>query len=205
MFSRRFWSPRWWAEKIRMNAVLIAHHRWAVGFVFVLELAGCTLLPIPIALVMVALVTAAPHKWFKFAMGATLGSTLGGLLLYAVGRLFFSSIGERLVLYYDGGDRWAEVVGWFNSEWGIFFIVLAGVTTGLFRFASLGAGFTAIDPVVFLAVLSVSRCARWIAECWTIKYVGNRVRNWPGHYFKYATVGVMLVLFATILVLSLAG
>ena len=72
-------------------------------------------------------------------------------------------------------------------------------------FASLGAGFTAIDPAMFLAILSVSRCARWIAECWTIKYVGNRVKSWPSHYFKYATVGVVLVLFATLIVLSFAG
>ena len=205
MHIRSLWSPRWWAEKIRSNAVLIAQHRWAVAFVFLLELAGCTILPIPIALIMVALITATPQKWLKFALSATLGSTTGGLLLYAIGRLFFSSVGERLVLYYDGGQRWAEVVGWFNSEWGLIFIILAGVTTGLFRFACLGAGFTAIDPLAFLALLCLSRCARWIAECWAIKYVGNRVKGWPAHYFKYATVGVMLVIFATLIALSIAG
>ena len=101
-----------------MNAERVARHRWAVAIIFVLELAGCTVFPLPVALMLVAFVTAAPQKWAKFALGATAGSLVGGIALYIAGLAFFSSIGEPLIAYYGSEARWAGVVNWFNGDWG---------------------------------------------------------------------------------------
>jgi membrane protein YqaA with SNARE-associated domain len=97
------------------------------------------------------------------------------------------------------------VVEWFQSEWGFAFIALAGMTTGLFRIASLGAGFTGMNPLVFILILCASRGVRWITECAAVKIVGDRIWNWPGHYFKYATIGAVLILLATLLALTFAA
>src|SRR5215217_9174219 len=90
-------SPRRWADKLCRKAQQIADHRSAMGFVFLLELVGCTVIPLPNALAMVALVTAAPRKWKRFATSATIGSIAGGLALYVIGRLFFQSYGQSLI------------------------------------------------------------------------------------------------------------
>lgn len=199
-----FLSPRRWADYIFKNSSRVAHNRWAVAMIFLLELAGCTIVPLPNALIIVAFVTAAPRKWAQFALGATVGSVVGGLSLYIIGRGFSNTLGERLIAFYGTEGGWAGVVEWFNSEWGISFILLAGITTGLFRVASLGAGFTAMDPVLFLALLSLSRCIRWFAECAAIKYFGQRMRNWPGYYFKYAALGAVVIFIAALLIVKLA-
>jgi membrane protein YqaA with SNARE-associated domain len=204
MCISRIRRPRQWAEHIRSNAGRIANHRWALGLVFLLEFAGCTFLPLPIALLMVGLVTAAPARWLRFAFGATAGSIAGGILLYVIGRAFFHSVGEPLINFYGVESQWAGVVEWFNSEWGLAFVLLAGITTGLFRIASIGAGFTVMNPLAFFAVLSLSRAARWVAECGTIKYLGDRIKTWPRHYYKYATAGAALLVLVTLLALSLA-
>ena len=197
-------SVRRWADNICRNAERIAQHRWAECIVFVMELVGCTIFPLPNALVMVALVTAAPRKWLRFAAGATAGDMAGGVALYAVSRLFFQSFGQPLISFYQAADRWSAVVEWFQSGWGIAFIFLACITTGLFRVASLAAGFTAMNPLLFLAVLTVSRGVRWTAECAAIKYVGERARTWPKHYYKYAAVGAGLAAFAALVAVTLA-
>jgi len=84
------------------------------------------------------------------------GSMIGGVLLYGVSRLLFESWGQRLIAYYGATDRWNDVVQWFQSGWGIIFVLLACITTGLFRVASLGAGFAAMNPLLFVIVLTLS-------------------------------------------------
>lgn len=197
-------SLRRWADSLYRNAEHIAEHRFAIGAVFLIELFGCTIVPLPNALIMVALVTAAPRRWVEFATGATFGSITGGILLYFVGNLFFESLGSRLIAFYGGESNWAEITGWFNSEWGIGFIFLANVTTGFFRLASLAAGFSAMNPGIFILVMGASRLLRWFGECAAIKYVRQNVRSWPSHYFKYAAVAAAVLAVATILIFTLA-
>lgn len=198
-------SLRRWTDKIFRNTERIAGHRWAEGIVFLMELIGCTIFPLPNALIIVALVTAAPRKWLRFALGATAGDLVGGVVLYAASRLFFQSFGMQLISFYQLTEKWASVVEWFQTGWGIAFIFLACITTGLFRVAGLAAGFTAMNPLLFLTVLILSRGTRWTAECAAIKYLGDRVRTWPKHYYKYAAVGVGLTAFAVLIALTLAA
>jgi len=194
---------RRWAEYVRRNAERVANHRSASGCVFLLELFGCTVVPLPNALILVAMVTAAPRKWLRFALSATAGSLAGGVLLYAVSRLLFESWGHRLVALWGADGRWNEVVQWFQSGWGIGVIFFAAMTTGFFRLGSLAAGFTAMNPLAFMAVLAASRGVRWTCECAAIKFVGERVRAWPKHYFKYAAVGAGLLVFVLLLAVTL--
>jgi membrane protein YqaA with SNARE-associated domain len=203
-FIRRI-NPRRWAERIRRHAVRVAEHRSATSCVFLLEVICCTVVPLPNALILVAMVTAAPRKWLRFAMSATAGSLTGGLLLYAVSRLLFESWGERLIAYYGATGRWNDFIVWFQSGWGLGIIFIAAMTTGFFRLASLAAGFTAMNPLAFAAVLAASRAVRWTCECAAIKFVGERVRQWPTHYFKYAAVGVGLLAAVVLLAVTLTA
>lgn len=205
MAFTRFLTTRRLTEKLRNNAGAIAEHRWSVGIVFALELIGSTFLPIPVALILMGLVLASPGKWLRFALGATAGSLAGATVLYVVGQGFFFTFGQPLISFYGSEARWAGVVDWFQNEWGFAFIALAGMTTGLFRVACIGAGFTGMNPMVFILILCASRSVRWIAECAAVKLVGDRVWRWPGHYFKYATVGAVLILLATLLALTFAA
>jgi membrane protein YqaA with SNARE-associated domain len=203
MAIKRFWSSNWWAEKIKPNAERIAEHPRAEGIVCLLELAAITVFPIPVALMLVALVGAAPPKWLRFAVSATLGSTIGSMVLYVVGFAFFQSIGERLISLYGAQESWSGLVEKFDSHFGIGFVLLAGLTTGLFRIASLGAGLSAMNPLLFLCLIVISRSARFIAECAAIKYLGERARTWPKHYYKFASIAIVGVILITIVVISL--
>lgn len=199
----RFWSSNWWTEKLKPNAQRIAEHRYAEGFVFLLELAGLTLFPIPVALIMVALITAAPRKWLRFALSATVGSIVGSIVLYVIGLAFFQSVGERLIELYSAQERWSGITEKFDSFWGIGFVLFAGSTTGFVRVASLGAGFTGMNPLLFLGLMTIGRTLRFIMECYAIKYLGERIQTWPKHYFRYATATVIGVIVITVIVLTL--
>jgi membrane protein YqaA with SNARE-associated domain len=197
--------PRRWIESLCKNAERAAQHRWAVPAVLGLELIGCTVVPLPVALLLVAFVTAAPKKWVRFALSATGGSMIGGVVLYFVGRAFFGSVGQSLIHFYGTEERWSNVVSWFNSDWGLTFVVLGGMTTGLFRAVSLAAGLTAMNPLLFLGLLSFSRLIRFLAECGAIRYVGDRARSIPAGYFKYVTAGAAVIIVAALILVSLSA
>jgi membrane protein YqaA with SNARE-associated domain len=192
-----------WADYVRRNAEQIAAHRSASTIVFLLEVFGCTIVPLPNSLILVGLVTAAPRKWLRFALSATAGSMVGGIFLYAISRLLFESWGQRLIAFWGATERWNDVVQWFQSGWGLGIVFFAAMTTGFFRLGSLAAGFTAMNPLAFILVLTASRGVRWTCECAAIKFVGDRVRAWPRHYFKYAAVTAGLLAFVALLAFSL--
>jgi membrane protein YqaA with SNARE-associated domain len=100
MSIRDFWNSKQWTRRITENAEWIAEHPWSLVIVAAIEFIGCTLVPLPMALIIFSLVVAAPIKWKRFAVSATAGSTIAGILLYFVGRLFFGSFGDKLVHFY---------------------------------------------------------------------------------------------------------
>lgn len=203
MAIKRFWSSNWWTEKLKPNAERIAEHPRAEGIVFLLELTGLTLLPIPVALMLVALVTAAPRKWLRFAVSATLGSSIGAMILYVIGFAFFHSLGERLISLYGAQESWSGLVERFDSHFGIGFVLLAGMTTGLLRIASVGAGLTGMNPLLFLSLIILSRSLRFVAECAAIKYLGERVKHWPKHYYQFASLAIVGVILLALVVISI--
>jgi membrane protein YqaA with SNARE-associated domain len=205
MAIKQFWSSNWWTDKLKPNAQRIAAHPRAEGLVLLMEFAGLTLFPIPVALMLVALVTSAPRKWLRFALSATTGSMLGSTALYIIGFAFFQSMGERLISIYGAQEKWSGIVEKFDSHFGITFILIAGFTTGLVRVASLGAGFSGMNPLLFLGLILISRSIRFLAECASIKYVGQHVRTWPKHYYKYATIAVVGAILITLAVITLTS
>jgi membrane protein YqaA with SNARE-associated domain len=205
MGIRRLWSSNWWVEKVKPNAERIAEHPRAEGIIALLELASVTLFPIPVALTLVALVTAAPRKWLRFSISTTLGSTLGSAVLYVIGTAFFQTLGQRLINFYGAQESWNGIVDKFDSHLGIGFVLLAGLTTGLLRIACLGAGLTAMNPLLFLSLIFISRSLRFVAECATIKYLGEKVKTYPGHYYKYASIAIVGAILLTLVVITLAN
>jgi membrane protein YqaA with SNARE-associated domain len=194
--------PRRVVEEVCRNAERVALSRSSSVIVFLLEFVGCTFFPLPVALILVALVTAAPKKWLSFALSATAGSLAGGILFYVIGRTFFISVGEGLIAFYGAEAKWAEAVSWFNGSWGLAFVLFAGITTGLFRVATLAAGFTGMNPLLFFLLLTTSRCARFVAECGTIRYLGDRARTRSIDYLKYATAGAVVLALATVVIIG---
>jgi membrane protein YqaA with SNARE-associated domain len=190
--------------KILGNAERFANHRYATQIIFLLEFAGCTVIPLPVTLIVLALVTSAPARWLRFAIGAALGSTAGATLLYAIGLACFGSVGEWLIGFYGAEARWENIMGWFHGGWGVAFMFVAGVTTGFFRFASRGAGFTGMHPLLFVAAVAASRLIRYGVECGVVKFVGERATGVIGGYARYATAGALALFAATVLVFRLA-
>lgn len=186
-------TPKRWAEKALKTTQSVANTPTALCIVFLTELTGCTLIPMPIELVLAALVTTVPKRWTKFAVSAALGSTVGGIVLYLVGRLLFESLGIHIVSMCGAGPQWDRVQSALNGGWGVPFLFVAYSTSGLFRIASIGAGVSRVSPVLFIALLILCRFVRFIIEVLAMKNLGERFRSGIRRYYIYASAVALLV------------
>lgn len=199
----RFWSSKWWARRVKPTAQRVANQPRAEGFLFLLEVVASILLPIPVVVALVALITAAPRKWWRFAVSATIGSALAAIALYFIGRLFFDALGAQLIAYYGIESEWQGFTQKLTGSAGMSLLVLAGVTSGITRLTCLAAGFTGINPLLFITLLGVSRSARLFAQCAAIKYVGEKVQTIPKSYYRYATLALCLMVLLALLLFAL--
>ena len=203
MEFRKYWNSRWWDERIKPTAQRIANQPRAEVLLFLIELVALLLLPIPVVLILVALVTAAPQKWWRFALSASAGSTLASLFLFLIGRAFFASFGERLLSLYSLQSGWTQVLSQFDGTAGVSIVLFAGLTSGLTRVVCLAAGFTGMNPALFVGLMVVSRTARFLTEGALIKYFGEKALQFPGAVSRYMPLAflllLLLVMFAFVL------
>ena len=202
MHVRRYWNPQWWAEKIKPTAQRLAHKRRAQYLLFLLEFTALMVFPIPVSLVLVTLITAAPQKWWRFALSASAGSVLASIFLFLIGRLFFQTIGIQVIAFYNLESGWNSIIDQLSGEAGISLVLVAGLTTGITRLVCLGAGFSAMHPGLFILLFCLTRSARFIAECAAFKYLGQKVQSLPRQYYHYATILLGMVLLMVMIIFT---
>lgn len=182
----------------------LAGHRHAVWWLFVLAVAEASFFPIPIEALLLPMMFAAPRRCWRLAGVATLGSVLGGAIGYAIGALFFDSIGAPLLSHVAGFDP-AEVAGGDDAR--LFFdtvvtpiagffgialdyaayaadagpigalIVAAGGFTPLpYKVVTIAAGFAQLDFGIFLLASLASRGLRFAIEAGLLHWFGPPIR-----------------------------
>jgi membrane protein YqaA with SNARE-associated domain len=203
MEFRKYWSSPWWAEKINPTAQRIAARPRAEALLFIFEVSALLIFPIPVALVLVAFTTAAPQKWWRFALSASAGSLLASYLLFLLGQAFFQSFGERVISFYNLQSNWGQILDRFDGGGGISLVLFAGLTTGVTRIVCLAAGFSGMHPVLFAGLIVVSRSTRFLAECAAIKYLGEKARKFPRRVYHYVPIAFPLVFLLALLIFVL--
>src|ERR1700744_1130079 len=56
--------------------------------------------PIPPDIMLISMVLAAPTRWWRIALVATVASVIGGWLGYGIGALLFDTIGRSVIAFY---------------------------------------------------------------------------------------------------------
>ncbi|MDA1073101.1 MAG: DedA family protein [Proteobacteria bacterium] len=208
----------------------LAGHRHAVWWLFVLAVAEASFFPIPIEALLLPMMFAAPRRCWSLAVVATLGSVLGGAAGYAIGAVFFDSIGAPLLGHFAGVDPasfgagedsrlfFATVVTPIAGFFGVSLayeaymadagaigalIVLAGGFTPLpFKVVTIAAGFAQLDFGVFLLACLVSRGLRFAIEAGLLAWFGPPIRQFIERRLALAAALSFLALVALVAVVK---
>lgn len=174
------------AHAQRPNAV------WALAAISFVE---SSFFPIPPDLLLIPMILAAPYRAWRLAAVCTVASVLGGYLGYAIGFFFFETLGQRILDFYDARDKYDAVRRTFD-EWGVWFIVIKGMTPIPYKFVTIFSGVVQFDLLQFTLASLVSRAMRFFLVAALLWRFGEPIR---------AFIEKRLTLVTTLFVVVLIG
>jgi membrane protein YqaA with SNARE-associated domain len=173
----------------------LAGRRNALPALGVVSFAESSFFPIPPDVMLLPMVLARPDRAWTIALVCTVTSVLGGVLGYAIGYYLFETIGMAVIRFY-GYEAAFETFRHAYAEWGLWIILIKGMTPIPYKLVTIASGAAAFDFWVFLAASIVTRGARFYLVSGLLKYFGPPIRDF---------VERRLTLVTTVFVVGLVG
>jgi membrane protein YqaA with SNARE-associated domain len=151
--------------------------------------------PIPPDAMIIPMVLARPDRAWSIALVATVTSVAGGAFGYFIGYYLFETIGQTVIALYGYEDKFAAFRDAYN-EWGLWIILIKGMTPIPYKLVTIASGAASFDFVVFMLASALTRGARFYLVAALLKYFGPPIRDF---------VERRLTLVTTIFVVGLVG
>ena len=164
---------------------------WVLAFVAFIE---SSVFPIPPDVMMIPMILAAPRRAWIIAGVATLSSVAGALLGYAIGAFFYDSIGAPVLEALGKGAKMEAFNARFN-EYGVWAVLVAGLTPFPFKVITIMSGWTGMPMVPFILSAIVARAARFFIVAGLLFAFGAPIRD-----FIERRLGLVFTLFCVALI-----
>ena len=132
--------------------------------------------PVPPDAMLVPMAVSRPDRVWFYALIATVGSVLGGLVGYAIGALLFDSLGTWLIRLYGLQDK-AATFQQSYAEYGHWVILLKGLTPIPYKLVTITSGFAHYSLFWFTVLSIVTRGARFFILAGLLGRYGVQIRG----------------------------
>jgi membrane protein YqaA with SNARE-associated domain len=181
-----------WIKELSVWVVHWAQTPYGGIALFVLAFCESSFFPIPPDALLIALCIANSPMAFWYALICSLGSILGGMFGYLLGR-----IGGRPLL-----ERWVKperiyLVQRHFQRWDVWAVAVAGFTPIPYKVFTISAGAFILDFVRFVIASVLSRSARFFLVAGLFYLFGPAINQFISQYFN-----LLSILFIVLLVLG---
>jgi membrane protein YqaA with SNARE-associated domain len=154
----------------------MAAHRKAPQALFWVSFAESSAFPVPPDAMLIPMVLADRSRAWYYAFVATVASVLGGIVGYAIGYFLYETLGVWLINAY-GLARQFEAYRAAYNEWGLWIILIKGLTPIPYKLVTIASGAAAFDIWVFMAASVVTRGARFFMVAALLYWFGEPIRE----------------------------
>lgn len=170
---------------------------------FLLALVESSVFPVPPDVLLIALCIALPSRAWYFALLASAGSVLGGLIGYGIGWGAWPVVNSLFFDYIPGFTPavFERVQGLF-AEYDFWVVFTAGFTPIPYKVITIGSGVFNINLLVFLVASLVSRSLRFFLVAWLLHRYGAGMREFIDRYFNLLSIVFVLLLIGGFLLLK---
>jgi membrane protein YqaA with SNARE-associated domain len=146
----------------------------AAWFLFLVSAAEASVFPIPPDVMLAPMVYARPERAWRLALVCTAGSIIGGIVGYGIG-LFLQPAAIAILTFFGHPDALAEFQASF-AKWGIWVILLKGVTPIPFKLVTIASGLAQFSFPMFVAACVITRGARFFIVAALFKRFGPTIQ-----------------------------
>lgn len=167
------------------------HALWLLAFVSFIE---SSVFPIPPDVMMIPMILAAPRRAWLIAGIATASSVAGALLGYGIGYFAYDQIGAPVLEALGKGDKMDAFNARFQ-DWGIWAVLIAGITPFPFKVITIMSGWSAFPLVPFVLGAIAARALRFFVVAALLNAFGAPIRD-----FIERRLGLVFTAFCVALV-----
>ena len=173
---------------------------WFLGLI---SFAESVFAPILIDPFLVALIMASPEKWKRYTWIAISSSVIGGVVAYALGALFFDTLGVRLIEFYALQETFQSISNSLNNN-GFVFVLIGAFTPIPYKLVALASGLLQINFFTFLVASIIGRILRLGLVGLAAHIVGpHAIEVARQHLYSIAAIsGVVLVVYIVVQLLT---
>ena len=172
---------------------------WAEAWLAAIAFIESSVFLIPADVLFVPMSLAKPAKAYRYALTATLASTLGGMAGYFLGHYAYEEIAKPILAFYDKLQTFEQLRSSANRD----AVLLMLVTSGLahmppIKVVTILSGALGVDLWLFIASCIVARGARFFALAWALSRYGEPIRGFIERHLGIlagAIAAIVLVLY----------
>jgi membrane protein YqaA with SNARE-associated domain len=163
-------------QRLYSRTLAMAAHRHAMVAMGLISFAESSFLPLPPDFLLVPMTLAEPRRAWLIATVCTVTSVVGGYLGYAIGYYLFDAVGAPILEFYHAMDKYEAFKTAF-AEWGVWIIVIKGLTPIPFKLVTIASGAAHFDLVSFTMASLVSRSLRFFPLAALLWRYGDPIRD----------------------------
>lgn len=187
--------------KAKLTAWLESHTSspHARVWLWVIAFTETTLSPIPPDPFLALIVLKQPNKWLQYSLEVTIASTLGALLGYAIGFLFYESLGKALIEFYHLTPQFTQITEVFDTHvfWAMFVAVFTPVPDKIFTVAG---GVAQVNIVFFIIATFLGRGLRSCIVALAAKKFGPQLWNTFLRFFNIISIIIVVLIAVYVLI-----
>ena len=171
--------------------------RFAMPFIFFIGYVEAIIFPLPQEIFMVPMMLSERSKVFRIAFYSFVGSILGGIAAYYLGLLFFDSVVNPIINFYDYYHHFLFFKDQIN-EFGFIYVFIGGFTPLPFKIITLTSGALSIPFWNFLIAAILSRGLRFYLVGFLVWKYGEKVINTVDkklNLISFCILGIVLIFY----------
>jgi membrane protein YqaA with SNARE-associated domain len=175
---------------------------WWLGIIAFIE---SSFFLVPADVLYLPMAIARPHRAYRYALTATVGSVLGGIAGWALGYFAFEAVGRPILEFYGKlGAFEALKASWGDS------VLLLLITSGLahlppIKVVTILSGVVQIELWLFVVSAILARGARFLVLAWLLQRYGGPIRVFIEKRLGLLAGAAVAALVALYLGFKLAG
>ncbi len=175
------------------RVMMLAAHPRAMWVLAAVSFAESSFFPIPPDAMLVPMVLARRAQAWRIAALCTVASVIGGFFGYAIGYFLYEIIGRPIVVFY-GLEHEFEQYQTLFTEWGLWIILIKGMTPIPYKIITIASGVAKFDLTVFALASIVTRGARFYLVAALLYFYGPPIREFIERYLTLVTTAFVVIL-----------
>lgn len=187
-------------KKLYDFTLSLAEHPKAIWALFIIALVESIIFPIPPDVMLIAMVIAVPAYAWRYAAVCTVGSVVGGIAAYMIGRYFFHDIAEPLFSIFCAHNvkycptSFMPLVQEKFDQWGVWLVAMSSVSIMPYKLVTVTAGAVEMNLVAFTLTSLIGRGFRFFLVAALLRKFGEPIKHFiENHLVWVFTVGCILV------------